>query len=105
MAISRSEAISRIESQRRAIREHIEKFNRYPVRQDKEYALKTIYRCQNEIRNIKDRCSSYIESSWEDTWTAPYYALNKDELLELREELLEIKSNDESKGVQRSLKR
>ena len=49
MSISRSDAISRIESQRAAIREHIEKYERYEHPQDKEFALKTIERCQDEI--------------------------------------------------------
>ena len=98
MAISRKDAIMRIDAQRRAIREHIEKFNTYPYRQDKEFALKTIQRCQSEIEDIKRRCDSYIESSWEDSWTAPYYALNKEQLLALRAQLMMMKQQDEEKS-------
>ncbi len=65
---SRSEAISKIEGQRRAIREHIDKYNRYEVDYDKAYALKTIERCQDEIQNIKNKCESDIPDSYEDYW-------------------------------------
>ena len=42
MGISRAEVMERIESQRDAIREHIDKYERYIEDYDKEYALKTI---------------------------------------------------------------
>ena len=94
MPLTRSEAMLRIEGQRRAIREHIEKFNRYEYRQDKDFALKTISRCQREIEDLKRKCNVYIESSWEDSWSAPYYALSKEALLALREELMQIKEQE-----------
>ncbi len=97
MALGKNEALARIEGHRRAIREHIEKFYNYPYRQDKEFALKTIYRCQSEIESLKSRCSVYIESSWEDTWTAPYYALTKEDLIVLRNELASIIESDQKK--------
>ncbi len=95
MPLTRSEAMSRIEGHRRAIREHIDKFERYPYPQDKEFALKTIQRCQNEIANLKRQCNVSIEDSWEDYWTAPYYALKTSALLKLREELIKIKEQEE----------
>lgn len=52
MSISRRDAIDRIEGQRSAIREHIDKYYSYPDPIDKEYALKTIYRCQDEIESF-----------------------------------------------------
>lgn len=90
MSLTRSQAMSRIEGQRRAIREHIEKFENYPYQQDKEFALRTIRICQDEIEKIKRQCSVSIASSWEDYWSAPYYALDKAELLLLREEIISI---------------
>lgn len=68
MSISRSEALEKIESQRMAIREHIEKYNRYPNQIDKEFALKTIYRCQENIQKIKDKCDCDLGYSYEDDW-------------------------------------
>lgn len=53
MGISRAEAMERIESQRDAIREHIDKYERYIEDYDKEYALKTIRNCQGRIEHIK----------------------------------------------------
>lgn len=90
MSMTRSQAISRIEGQRRAIREHIEKFENYPYQQDKEFALRTIRICQNEIEKIKMQCNVSISSSWEDSWTAPYYALDIAEILLLREDLIQV---------------
>lgn len=88
MAYSRSEAIEKIEAQRRAIKEHIEKFNQYPDSYDKQYAVGTITRCQENIRHIKSKCDSYIPDSYEDYWTPPYYATMKAKLITIREEIL-----------------
>ena len=68
MGKTRDEAMRAIEGHRRAIREHIDKYNTYPYQYDKDYALKTIRRCQGEIETLKNQCNVYIESSWEDTW-------------------------------------
>ncbi len=103
MSLTRSEAMSRIEGHRRAIREHIDKFNNYPYPQDKEFALKTIERCQSEIANLKRQCNVSIEDSWEDYWTAPYYALKISALLTLRRELIKIKEQDESNELIKTL--
>lgn len=67
MAISRSEALDKIERQRNAIREHIEKYERYQGTGDTS-ALVTIQNCQNNIQDLKDRCTVSIEGSWEDDW-------------------------------------
>ena len=90
MSLTRSQAMLRIEGQRRAIREHIQKFENYPYSQDKEFALRTISICKKKKKKIKRQCNVYIESSWEDSWTAPYYALDMNELLSLREEIVEM---------------
>ena len=68
MGKTREEAMRGIEGQRRAIREHIEKYNSYPHQYDKDFALKTIRRCQGEIRTLKSQCNVSIDSSWEDDW-------------------------------------
>ena len=57
----------KLNGQRRAIREHIEKWKRYPSDYDKEFALKTVSRAQEEIRKIK-RKNTRASTSWEDDW-------------------------------------
>lgn len=59
---------NKIDGHRRAIREHIEKYNNYPHDYDKEFALKTIRRAQASIEELKLKASCYISSSSEDTW-------------------------------------
>ena len=68
MAISRSEALDKIDGHRRAIREHIDKIEAYAHDYDKDYAEKTVHRVQREIQSLKERCSSHIPDSWEDAW-------------------------------------
>ena len=43
----------KLEGQRRAIREHIEKYKRYPDQRDKDFALKTIRNCQEQIKKLR----------------------------------------------------
>ena len=43
------------EGQRRAIREHIDKYRRYPRLQDKQTALKTVQNAQRQIADLKRR--------------------------------------------------
>jgi len=57
----------KIEGHRRAIREHIEKYKKYPDKHDKEFALKTIQRVQHEIADLKRRKPN-IRASYEDSW-------------------------------------
>ena len=42
-----------------------------------------------EIAHIKSKCDSYIEDSWEDTWSAYSYDMNN--LLQLRAELMALR--------------
>lgn len=58
---------TKIAGHRRAIREHIAKYERYPAAQDKAFALKTIERAQGTIRDLKRR-QPRASSSYEDTW-------------------------------------
>jgi len=57
----------KLEGQRAAIREHIDKYNRYNDERDKETALKTIRNCQNQISSILSD-HRHWDSSSEDTW-------------------------------------
>lgn len=57
----------KIDGQRAAIREHIDKYRRYPIPHEKEFALKTIRNCQKEIADLRKR-SPHLKPSWEDTW-------------------------------------
>ena len=61
---------AKIAGHRKAIREHIAKFERYPAAQDKAFALKTIQRVQGTIRDLKRR-QPRASSSYEDTWQPP----------------------------------
>ena len=70
MSITRSVAEEKLSTQRAAIREHIEKYERYYDEWDKSFALKTIRNCQERIRTIKRQCSMSTSDSWEDDWTA-----------------------------------
>ena len=58
----------KIDGQRRAIREHIEKFNRYPMKQDKDFAQKTIRNAQNQIHALRSRYPQ-IPADPIDTWS------------------------------------
>jgi len=68
MGLSRSEAIEKINAQRVAIKDHIDKYNRYVIDYEKKTALDTISRCQTNIADLKRRCDSNIDSSYEDNW-------------------------------------
>ena len=69
MGLTRSEAQEKIDAQRETIREHIKKYNDYPYPQDKEFALKTIRRCQENIKNYKRQCNVTINDGYEDYWS------------------------------------
>ena len=58
---------AKIAGHRRAIRDHIAKYERYPAAQDKAFALKTIKGVQSTIRDLKRR-QPRASSSFEDTW-------------------------------------
>lgn len=55
-----------VESHRRTIREHIEKYKQYEG-SHKNTALSTIQNAQAQIRTIRNKKPS-IASSWEDSW-------------------------------------
>lgn len=61
---------TKLAGHRGAIREHIAKYERYPAPQDKAFALKTIARVQDTIRDLKRR-QPRASSSYEDTWSPP----------------------------------
>ncbi len=69
MALTRAEAQKMIDAQREAIREHIQKYYEYTQDYDKEYALKTIRRCQENIKDYKRRCNVTINDGYEDFWS------------------------------------
>ena len=54
-------------SHRDAIRDHIEKSERYSQDYERENALKTVRRIQQEIADLKRR-NKTASSSWEDDW-------------------------------------
>jgi len=57
----------KLDGQRRAIREHIEKYKKYPLDRDKDYALKTIRNCQKEVQSLRKKYP-HLPESWEDKW-------------------------------------
>ena len=57
----------KIQGHRKAVRDHIDKYRRYPEQNDKQFALKTIDRIQSEISKLKRRKST-LTDSWEDSW-------------------------------------
>ena len=69
MGKTRHEIQPKVDAQRRAIREHIEKYKNYAYEQDKRFALDTISRCQSNIADLKRQCNVSIDDSWEDYWT------------------------------------
>ena len=68
MGKTRHEVMPNIESQRSSIREHIDKYERYNMEYEKQFALDTIERCQERIEHLKYQCNQSIEDSWEDYW-------------------------------------
>ena len=59
---------TKLKGQRNAVREHIEKYNKYPNQEDKDFALKTIRNAQNHIKKILSK-HSHWDSSYEDDWS------------------------------------
>lgn len=60
----------KLEGQRAAIREHINKHRSYPEPEDKAFALKTIGNAQDQITAILKKHPHWDES-WEDRWRPP----------------------------------
>lgn len=70
MADNLSRARDKLEGQRRAVREHVEKWQRYTESYDKNTALRTIENAQRHIQNIKSDFSSLrYDNRPEDDWT------------------------------------
>lgn len=67
MADNTSGAKDELKGQRRAVREHVEKYKKYPDKRDKDFALKTIGNARSHIARLKSKHPS-LDSSWEDTW-------------------------------------
>lgn len=57
----------KLDGHRASVREHIEKYKRYPDAYDKDFALKTIRRVQGEISEIKRKHTHWPDSP-EDSW-------------------------------------
>lgn len=69
MADNLSRAREKLEGQRAAVREHIEKWRRYQEPYEKTTALKTIQNAQSHIAKIKDSYSTLKNNNKpEDTW-------------------------------------
>ncbi|MBF6446612.1 hypothetical protein IU429_02920 [Nocardia elegans] len=68
MADNTARARKELEAARRAVSEHVDKWERYAEKYDKEFALKTITRVQVEIDKIKSKHPSLRDDSWEDKW-------------------------------------
>lgn len=58
----------KLEGQRKAIRDHIDKYSSSTHDYDKDFALKTIRRAQHELAEIL-RKHPHWERSWEDEWS------------------------------------
>ncbi|WP_146082398.1 hypothetical protein [Rathayibacter sp. AY1C5] len=67
MADNLSQARAKLDGQRRAVREHIEKWKKYPEPYEKEGAWKTIQNAQSHIKKIRESHSA-LAASFEDTW-------------------------------------
>lgn len=59
---------TKLAGQRAAVREHIEKYNKYTQKHEKDYALKTIRNAQSQIASILKK-HPHWPSSYEDTWS------------------------------------
>ncbi len=68
MSNPKADAESKVKGHRRAIREHIEKYRKYPHEDDKKFALKTIQRVQTIIAELRKPYLKNIPAAPEDTW-------------------------------------
>lgn len=69
MADNTARARDELHGQRRAVREHVDKYKRYTEKYEKEFALKTVRNAQRQISTLKSKHPSLSrDSSWEDTW-------------------------------------
>jgi len=71
MADNLSRAREKLDGQRRAVREHVDKWRRYTEAYEKTGALKTIQNAQRHIQKIKsDFPTLRNDNKPEDTWKA-----------------------------------
>jgi hypothetical protein len=69
MADNLSRAREKLDGQRRAVREHVDKWNRYVESYEKDGALKTIANAQGHIQKIKsDYPTLKNDARPEDNW-------------------------------------
>ena len=69
MADNTARARQELQGQRRAVSEHVDKYQKYNQSYEKEFALKTIRNAQQQIARLKSSHPSLSrDSSWEDTW-------------------------------------
>lgn len=71
MADNIARARKELESARKAVAEHVDKWKRYTEKQDKDFAAKTVKRVQGDIQKLKSNHPSLNKDSWEDTWAPP----------------------------------
>jgi hypothetical protein len=69
MSDNTAKARKDLDGARAAVREHVEKWRRYPGEYDKNFAVKTIERVQRDIAKIKSDHPSLNTNSPEDSWT------------------------------------
>lgn len=69
MADSIAKDRKKLEGHRRAIRDHIAKYERYPDANDKAFALKTVRRIQAQAQTLVRKHPS-LSPSWEEAWRA-----------------------------------
>jgi hypothetical protein len=56
-------------SQRKTVRDHVDKYKRYKLKHEKDFAMKTITNAQSQIAKLKSKHPTLShDSSWEDTW-------------------------------------
>ena len=69
MADNTAQARIKLQSQRKAVAEHIDKWRRYTEPYEKEFALKTIRNAQRHIQKIKEAHPSLKhDNAREDSW-------------------------------------
>ena len=59
---------TKLAGQRKAVREHIEKYKNYTLQHEKDFALKTIRNAQKQIASIMKK-HPHWDSSFEDSWS------------------------------------
>jgi len=69
MADNTARARDELKGQRRAVADHVNKYQRYTDKTDKDFALKTIRNAQAQITRLRAKHPTLShDASWEDTW-------------------------------------